>query len=42
MNLCRFIRANGGWLNWDMVLSERCKFEEYLHASKIERQYLKS
>ena len=36
----RFIRDNGGWGNWDMILIERCKCESSLDARKKEKEYL--
>ena len=36
----RFIRENGGWDNWDMVLVENVVCESKLDLEKIERQYL--
>ena len=36
----KFIRENGGWENWDMVLIEKCKCENKLYALKKEREYI--
>jgi len=35
-----FIRDNGGWDNWDMVMIEQIKCDNLLEACKIERNYL--
>jgi hypothetical protein len=37
-----FIRANGGWENFDMILIEKHKCEDRLHAFKKEREYIES
>jgi len=36
----KFIRDNGGWDNWDMVMIEQIKCDNLLEACKIERNYL--
>ena len=36
----RFIRDNGGWDNFDMILIERTKCEDKLDAEKKERKYI--
>jgi len=36
----QFIRDNGGWDNWDMILIEHCKCESSLDAKKKEREYM--
>ena len=38
-NVYRFIRANGGWENWEMILIETHKCQDVLEARKIERDY---
>lgn len=35
-----FIRNNGGWDNWDMIMIEQHKCDNLLEACKIEREYL--
>ena len=35
-----FIRKNGGWDNWDMILIETIKCENNLEARKKEREHL--
>ena len=35
-----FIRDNGGWNNWVMVLICKCKCDDSLDAGKKERQYI--
>ena len=39
-NVYKFIRANGGWINWDMVLIEKGEFEETIDLHKRERHIL--
>ena len=34
-----FIRKNGGWNNWNMVMIETCKCENQLEACKKERAW---
>jgi len=36
----RFIRDNGGWNNWDMVLIEKVDCEDKQTLHKIERSYI--
>jgi len=36
----QFVRDNGGWNNWDMVLIETLKCDDALHARKIEREFI--
>ena len=36
----QFIRANGGWSNWDMVLIERQSCEDKLVATRRERYHI--
>ena len=36
----QYIRDNGGWENWDMILIEQCACEGSLDARKKERVYL--
>ena len=36
----RFIRENGGWINFDMILIETTKCDNKLEAEKIERKYI--
>jgi hypothetical protein len=36
----KFIRDNGGWDNWDMILIEQCTCESALDARKRERGYM--
>ena len=36
----RFIRDNGGWDNFDMILIERTKCEDILDAKRKERKYI--
>lgn len=36
----QFVRENGGWDNWDMVLIEKRACEDFLHACKVERQHI--
>ena len=36
----QYIRDNGGWENWDMILIEECKREGRLNALKKEREFL--
>lgn len=40
MPLYYFIRNNGGWDNFDMILIECCKCENFLDACKKEREYI--
>jgi hypothetical protein len=35
----KFIRNNGGWDNWSMVLIEECACKDVLDARKKEREY---
>lgn len=42
INVYRFIRDNGGWDNWDMILIETRRCENKLDASKIEREYIET
>ncbi len=36
----QFIRDNGGWDNWDMVMIETCECENSIDACKKERQWI--
>jgi hypothetical protein len=36
----QFIRNNGGWINWSMVLIDTMKCDGNLEADKIEREYI--
>ena len=36
----QFIRGNGGWDNFDMILLEKRKCDDALHAKQIERKYI--
>ena len=36
----KFIRENGGWENFDMILIETCKCENGLDAERKERKYV--
>ena len=38
-NVYRFIRENGGWINFEMVLITNLKCENRLEASMKEREY---
>jgi len=38
----QFIRANGGWDNWDMILIETSNCENKLEARKREREFIES
>ena len=40
MPIYLFIRANGGWNNFDMILIEQCSVENILEARKKERKYI--
>ena len=40
LKLYQFIRAMGGWENWDMVLIDTVSCENKLELHKIERQYI--
>ena len=40
MPIYSFIRANGGWNNFDMILIEQCSVENILEARKKERKYI--
>ena len=39
-NVYDFIRNNGGWTNWEMILIETLKCENNLEARKKEREFL--
>ena len=39
-NIYKFIRANGGWSNWTMLLIEKINCESCLEACKRERMYI--
>jgi hypothetical protein len=39
-NVYQFIRNNGGWENWDMIIIEQINCENFNEACKIERKYL--
>jgi hypothetical protein len=36
----QFIRENGGWGNWDMIMIETCECENSIDACKKERQWI--
>ena len=36
----KFIRCNGGWDNWDMILIEKVNCNDKLELNKIERQHI--
>lgn len=36
----KFIRENGGWENWDMILIEKTSCDNLLEACKKERQFI--
>lgn len=38
----KFIRDNGNWNNWEMILIEKRKCNDKLDAEKIERQYIET
>ncbi len=38
----QFIRANGGWDNWDVIEVDKCPCLDYEEASKIERYYIET
>lgn len=40
LKLYQFIRNNGGWENWDMVLVQEVSCENKLQLHKIERSYI--
>ena len=40
MRVYKFIRDNGGWDNWDMILIENCKCENRLYVLRKEREYI--
>ena len=40
VNVYRFIRENGNWSNWDMVLVEEVSCENKKQLCKIEREYI--
>ena len=40
MRIYKFIRDNGGWDNWDMILIEHCNCENRLCALRKEREYI--
>ena len=40
MPVYHFIRENGGWVNWDMVLINTTECENSLEAKKREREYI--
>ena len=40
LKLYRFIRQNGGWENWDMILVKTLKCENVLEARAKERQFI--
>lgn len=42
IKLYKFIRENGGWNNWKMVLIEEVCCENKLELSKKEREYMES
>jgi len=39
-NVYKFIRANGNFQNWDMVLIEKGEFEETIDLHKRERYWI--
>jgi hypothetical protein len=36
----KFIRENGGWNNWSMIMIEQISCENFNEASKLERKFL--
>lgn len=40
MSVYQFIRENGGWENFDMIIIEDRKCDDTVEARKIERQYI--
>ena len=38
----KFVRDNGGWANWDMVLVDTVSVSDKLSARKVERQFVES
>ncbi len=40
MPVYQFIRSNGGWEAWDMILIETCRCENSLDAKRKERQHI--
>lgn len=38
----KFIRANGGWENWDMILIEECCCKDTLEAEAKERNHMET
>ena len=40
MRVYKYIRDNGGWDNWDMILIEQCKCENRLDSLRKEREYI--
>ena len=36
----KFIRENGGWMNWSMIMIEQISCENFNEASKLERKFL--
>ena len=42
IKLYKFIRENGGWNNWEMVLIEEVSCENKLELSKKEREYMET
>ena len=42
LNVYQFIRENGGWDNWDMILIEKFKCSNKLELLKRERYYIET
>jgi glutamate synthase domain-containing protein 2 len=40
LKVYKFIRENGGWMNWSMIMIEQISCENFNEASKIERKFL--
>jgi hypothetical protein len=40
LNVYKFIRDNGGWSNWSMIMIDEVKCENVLDARKKEREYI--
>jgi hypothetical protein len=38
--LYQFIRDNGGWNNWSMIMIEQISCKDFIEASKIEREFI--
>jgi len=40
LKVYKFIRENGGWINWSMIMIEQISCENFNEACKIERKFL--